>query len=474
MAPPVLLDAEITLQSYSGVGVKCGTGCVLIAARERSGLGKRWSEQAARGSRGTLARPLPTPVAAVAWHNAPLELPQAALTEDSCNGIPRSAGLGTLAPMATAAAQRAGRAGRETKRPARHATSGESALPDRRRPSPAGQAGLARLLRCAPGRRAFEPLRGPLRGTGHALNRPLPSIPDWCRGFPRRPARPVLDPRREHAPLEIRPPVPHRRRSRPAHRLTPPPGTVRGTSTPEQGTRRNPEAWARRGDRGAIPGDEAAAKPRAGAIDQQAANRHPDAEPDPAAEHNHGAAEHERPREEKPTVKEERVAEERIEEKRVEAARAEEKRPEGKRVAEREAETEAPGPAEAVNQTQAHGRGVWVVGAAVIRQWRRGGVVHRVVVDVAAELDRPPAAHKGVVARVEREQHPDAAVGIGAEHDEVAILAELYVHMCLFAAPVIVLIEPDFHRWVATAHGGPGRGGWSGSSEQEQQREKHA
>jgi len=111
MAPPVLLDAEITLQSYPGVGVKCGTGCVLIAARERSGLGKRWSEQAARGSRGTLARPLPTPVAAVAWHNAPLELPQAALTEDSCNGIPRSAGLGTLAPMAATAAQRAGRAG---------------------------------------------------------------------------------------------------------------------------------------------------------------------------------------------------------------------------------------------------------------------------------------------------------------------------------------------------------------------------
>src|SRR5713226_6510795 len=199
MAPPVLLDAEITLQSYSAVGVKCGTGCVLIAARERSGLGKRWSEQAARGSRGTLARPLPTPVAAVAWHNAPLELPQAALTEDSCNGIPRSAGLGTLAPMATAAAQRAGRAGRETKRPARHATSGESALPDRRRPSPAGQAGLARPLGCAPGRRAFEPLRAPLRGTGHAtLNRPLASIPDGCRSFQRRPARPVLDSRRGH------------------------------------------------------------------------------------------------------------------------------------------------------------------------------------------------------------------------------------------------------------------------------------
>src|SRR6266849_4071070 len=98
----------------------------------------------------------------------------------------------------------------------------------------------------------------------------------------------------------------------------------------------------------------------------------------------------------------------------------------------------------------------------------------RLAVAAAAELDRPPAAHKCVVARVEREQHPDAAVGIGAEHDEVAVLAELYVHMRLVAAPVIVLIEPDFHRWVATAHGGPGRGGRSGSSEQEQQRQKHA
>src|SRR5713101_7436704 len=98
----------------------------------------------------------------------------------------------------------------------------------------------------------------------------------------------------------------------------------------------------------------------------------------------------------------------------------------------------------------------------------------RLAVAAAAELDRPPAAHEGVVARVEREQHPHAAVGIGAEHDEVAVLAELYVHMRLVAAPVMVLIEPDFHGWVVTSHGGPDRGGRSGSSEQEQQRQKHA
>src|SRR6266849_8573579 len=251
--------------------------------------------------------------------------------------------------------------GSRRRRAARQASGGECAIPHRRRPSPAGQAGLARPLGRAPRGRDYEPARGPRRGTGHpTLKRPRPSIPDGSRGFPPRPMRPVLDPRREPALLEVPSPVLNRRR---------------GSCMTEQSACRNPQARLSRGDRGRIFEEEAGAKPRAGVVNQQAADRKPDDDPGPAAEHNHGPAKQKHRREEEPTGKEERIDEERvaeegIEEKRVEAARAEEKRPEEKRVAEREAETEGPGPTEPVSQTQADGRGV----RAVVRPWRRDGV----------------------------------------------------------------------------------------------------
>ena len=101
--------------------------------------------------------------------------------------------------------------------------------------------------------------------------------------------------------------------------------------------------------------------------------------------------------------------------------------------------------------------------------------VERLTVAPAAHLDRLAAAHERVVARVEREQHPHPAVGVGAQHDDVAVVREPRVDARLIAAVVIVVIEPDFDRWVVAhdSSGRRGRGSERGAYEREHQWQQH-
>ena len=85
----------------------------------------------------------------------------------------------------------------------------------------------------------------------------------------------------------------------------------------------------------------------------------------------------------------------------------------------------------------------------------------RLVAAAAADLVLPAAAHEVVVLRIDREQHAQMAVGIGVEHQQVAILARPDLHLGLFAGeepPVVA--DPDLDgRIVAAGVGLNGRAG---------------
>src|SRR2546425_2879844 len=66
--------------------------------------------------------------------------------------------------------------------------------------------------------------------------------------------------------------------------------------------------------------------------------------------------------------------------------------------------------------------------------------------------------------RVEREQHPHAPLGIGAKHEQIAVVGQPHVDPGLVAAlEIVVVIEPDFDRRIV-GHG---------NDEREQQWEHH-
>src|SRR5438445_357658 len=100
--------------------------------------------------------------------------------------------------------------------------------------------------------------------------------------------------------------------------------------------------------------------------------------------------------------------------------------------------------------------------------------VERLAVAPPAHLDLAAAAHERVVAGIEREQHPDPAVGVGAQHHEIAVLGHLHIHACPVALhEVVVLIEPDFHGGVVTAQPGRGRARRRRSDQRDHQGENH-
>src|SRR5213596_1808002 len=99
-------------------------------------------------------------------------------------------------------------------------------------------------------------------------------------------------------------------------------------------------------------------------------------------------------------------------------------------------------------------------------QPRALAIVHeeRFAVAPAAHFDALVAAHEVVVRRVEREQHPHAPLGVGAKHEEIAVVGQPHVDPGLVAAlEIVVVIEPDFDRRIV-GHG---------NDEQEQQWEHH-
>src|SRR5690349_5024775 len=110
-------------------------------------------------------------------------------------------------------------------------------------------------------------------------------------------------------------------------------------------------------------------------------------------------------------------------------------------------------------------------------QPRAVAVIHveRFAVAPAADLDGLAAAHEVVVGRIEREQHPDAPVGVGAQHHDVAVFARLDVDARLVAPLEVVVIEPDFDRWVVTRRrdGRRARGSGRGAEQREHQCEHH-
>ncbi len=98
----------------------------------------------------------------------------------------------------------------------------------------------------------------------------------------------------------------------------------------------------------------------------------------------------------------------------------------------------------------------------------------RLATAAAADFDHPAAAREGVVARVEREQHPDPTVGVDAQHDEVAVLRDLHVHARLIATlEMPVLVKPDLH-WRVAPRSHPLHPCGRGSCEREEQRQNHA
>jgi hypothetical protein len=70
----------------------------------------------------------------------------------------------------------------------------------------------------------------------------------------------------------------------------------------------------------------------------------------------------------------------------------------------------------------------------------------RFPVATAAQLVILSAAQEAVVKRIEREQHPDPAVGLGMQHEEVAIGFGTRVHAHPVAlVHVPLLVEPHLH-----------------------------
>jgi len=53
--------------------------------------------------------------------------------------------------------------------------------------------------------------------------------------------------------------------------------------------------------------------------------------------------------------------------------------------------------------------------------------VERLAVPAAADLDLVAAPHEVVLARIEREEHTHTTLGVGAEHDHVAVIRQLHV-----------------------------------------------
>src|SRR6266550_129830 len=99
-------------------------------------------------------------------------------------------------------------------------------------------------------------------------------------------------------------------------------------------------------------------------------------------------------------------------------------------------------------------------------QPRALAVVHeeRFTVAPAAHFDGLVAAREVVVRRVEREQHPHAPLGVGAKHEQIAVVGQPHVDPGLVAAlEIVVVIEPDFDRRIV-GHG---------NDEREQQWEHH-
>src|SRR6266550_719294 len=99
-------------------------------------------------------------------------------------------------------------------------------------------------------------------------------------------------------------------------------------------------------------------------------------------------------------------------------------------------------------------------------QPRALAVVHeeRFAVAPAAHFDGLVAAREVVVRRVEREQHPHAPLGVGAKHEQIAVVGQPHVDPGLVAAlEIVVVIEPDFDRRIV-GHG---------NDEREQQWEHH-
>src|SRR5213594_3032087 len=99
-------------------------------------------------------------------------------------------------------------------------------------------------------------------------------------------------------------------------------------------------------------------------------------------------------------------------------------------------------------------------------QPRAFAVVHeeRFAVAPAAHFDGLVTAREVVVRRVEREQHPHAPLGVGAKHEQIAVVGQPHVDPGLVAAlEIVVVIEPDFDRRIV-GHG---------NDEREQQWEHH-
>src|SRR6266576_3650071 len=99
-------------------------------------------------------------------------------------------------------------------------------------------------------------------------------------------------------------------------------------------------------------------------------------------------------------------------------------------------------------------------------QPRALAVVHeeRFAVAPAAHFDGLVAAREVVVRRVEREQHPHAPLGVGAKHEQIAVVGQPHVDPGLVAAlEIVVVSEPDFDRRIV-GHG---------NDEREQQWEHH-
>ena len=98
----------------------------------------------------------------------------------------------------------------------------------------------------------------------------------------------------------------------------------------------------------------------------------------------------------------------------------------------------------------------------------------RFAVAPAAHLELVAAAHEVVAGRIEREQHPNPTLGVGPQHDEIAVVGQLHVHLGLVAAlEITVLIEPDFDRGVVTRCRGRSRGHRRGAKQRCHQGEHH-
>src|SRR5881296_3330313 len=96
-------------------------------------------------------------------------------------------------------------------------------------------------------------------------------------------------------------------------------------------------------------------------------------------------------------------------------------------------------------------------------QPRALAVVHeeRFAVAPAAHFDGLVAPHEVVVRRVEREQHPHAPLGVGAQHEHIAVLGQPHIDPGLVGAlEIVVVIEPDFDRWIVGRGNGERKQQW--------------